>query len=126
MDDKILIVDDALFMRTTLKRVLSQAGYQNLHEACDGEEACRICEEICPRVVLMDISMPNMDGIAALKQIKKKWPGTEVIMCSAVGQEAMIVDALESGAAEFIVKPFKPDQIVQAVKAVLETGEGRE
>lgn len=124
MDEKILIVDDALFMRMNLKRILTEAGYKNLLEAENGEVACRIYEEEKPDLVLMDISMPVMDGIAALKNIRKQDNTAVVVMCSAVGQEAMIMESVENGAMEFIVKPFKGEQIVSAVKACLENSKG--
>lgn len=88
MDEKILIVDDALFMRVNLKRILTEAGYKNLLEAENGEVACRLYETEKPDLVLMDISMPVMDGIAALKNIRKQDNTAVVVMCSAVGQEA--------------------------------------
>ena len=124
MDEKILIVDDALFMRVNLKRILTEAGYKNLLEAENGEVACRLYETEKPDLVLMDISMPVMDGIAALKNIKKQDNTAVVVMCSAVGQEAMIMESVENGAMEFIVKPFKGEQIVSAVKNCLENSRG--
>lgn len=124
MDEKILIVDDALFMRVNLKRILTEAGYKNLLEAENGEVACRLYEAEKPDLVLMDISMPVMDGIAALKNIRKQDNTAVVVMCSAVGQEAMIMESVENGAMEFIVKPFKGEQIVSAVKNCLENSRG--
>ena len=124
MDEKILIVDDALFMRVNLKRILTEAGYKNLLEAENGEVACRLYETEKPDPVLMDISMPVMDGIAALKNIRKQDNTAVVVMCSAVGQEAMIMESVENGAMEFIVKPFKGEQIVSAVKNCLENSRG--
>ena len=124
MDEKILIVDDALFMRVNLKRILTKAGYKNLLEAENGEVACRLYETEKPDLVLMDISMPVMDGIAALKNIRKQDNTAVVVMCSAVGQEAMIMESVENGAMEFIVKPFKGEQIVSAVKNCLENSRG--
>lgn len=124
MDEKILIVDDALFMRVNLKRILTEAGYKNLLEAENGEVVCRLYETEKPDLVLMDISMPVMDGIAALKNIRKQDNTAVVVMCSAVGQEAMIMESVENGAMEFIVKPFKGEQIVSAVKNCLENSRG--
>ena len=124
MDEKILIVDDALFMRVNLKRILTEAGYKNLLEAENGEVACRLYETEKPDLVLMDISMPVMDVIAALKNIRKQDNTAVVVMCSAVGQEAMIMESVENGAMEFIVKPFKGEQIVSAVKNCLENSRG--
>lgn len=126
MDNKIMIVDDALFMRVTLKKTLTEAGYTNLLEAADGKEACEACEKEHPELVLMDISMPNLNGIEALRRIKAEHPEIIVIMCSAVGQEAMMMEAIELGAYEFIVKPFKPEQIVYAVNRALGISGGAE
>ncbi|PNV62197.1 two-component system response regulator [Clostridium sp. chh4-2] len=119
MDKKILVVDDALFMRAMLKKVLNEAGFDQVIEAVDGEEADLVYEKEKPDLVLMDISMPKLNGIEALKRIKKRDPEALVIMCSAVGQEAMIIEAMDAGAYEFIVKPFKPEQIIRSIKAAL-------
>jgi len=119
MDKKILVVDDALFMRAMLKKVLNEAGFEQVIEAVDGEEADLVYEKEKPDLVLMDISMPKLNGIEALKRIKKRDPEALVIMCSAVGQEAMIIEAMDAGAYEFIVKPFKPEQIIRSIKAAL-------
>ncbi|MBT9777827.1 response regulator [Clostridium sp. MCC353] len=123
MDKKILVVDDALFMRAMLKKILKEGGFNHILEALDGDEACSIYEEERPDLVLMDISMPKLNGIEALKRIREMNPQALVIMCSAVGQEAMIVEALEAGALEFIIKPFKPEHILKPVKAALGIGE---
>lgn len=120
MGGKILVVDDALFMRVTIKKALAEAGFTDCLEAADGEEACRIYEKERPDLVLMDISMPVMDGIRALKAIMEMDPHAVVVMCSAVGQDAMICEALENGAKEFIVKPFKKEQITGVVNMCLE------
>lgn len=119
MGKKILIVDDALFMRTMLKRILNEAGFFDIVEAEDGEAGCEVYDKTHPDLVLLDISMPKLNGIEALKVIRKVDPNAKVVMCSAVGQEAMIVEAIENGAAEFIVKPFKKEQIIEAVKKIL-------
>ena len=121
MNGKILIVDDALFMRVTIKRALEEEGFTDCLEAENGEAACRIYEAEHPDLVLMDISMPVMNGIDALKNIKKMDSHAVVVMCSAVGQEAMIQEALEYGASEFIVKPFKKEQITEAVDMCLKS-----
>lgn len=117
--EKILIVDDALFMRVTIKKILAGAGYEHLLEAGDGEEACRICHEEKPQLVLMDISMPKMDGIEALRRIREELPDTTIVMCSAVGQDAMMIQAAEYGAVDFIVKPFNPEQLIRTVQCIL-------
>ena len=119
MAKKILLVDDAAFMRMMIKDVLSKNGYSDLFEAGDGQEAVQQYSEIKPDLVIMDITMPNKDGLEALKEIKGMDSGAKVIMCSAMGQEGMVVDAIKSGAKDFIVKPFKADRILQAVNKVL-------
>ena len=111
----VLVVDDAAFMRTMLKRVIEGAGDYTVEEAPDGEAAIRIYEEKSPGLVLLDISMPGINGIEVLKQIMQKDPGACVVMCSAIGQERMIKEAVENGASDFIVKPFKPEQIGAAL-----------
>ena len=116
---KILLVDDAAFMRKVVKDGLEKAGYTDLHEAVDGADAVEKYNALKPDLVLMDITMPNMDGLEALKAIRAKDGNAKVIMCSAMGQESMVVDAVKSGAKDFIVKPFKPDRIVAAVNKVL-------
>lgn len=119
MDKKIMIVDDAAFMRMTIKNCLSKAGYENLIEAADGQIALETYQNEKPDLVIMDITMPNMDGIQALQAIKAADPGAKVVMCSAMGQESMVVDAIHLGALDFIVKPFKPDRILQTVTKIL-------
>lgn len=116
---KILLVDDAAFMRMMLKDTLSKNGYSDLYEASDGAEAVEKYEEIKPDLVIMDITMPNMNGLESLKKIKEKDPQATVIMCSAMGQEAMVVDSIKSGAKDFIVKPFKTDRILKAVSSLV-------
>lgn len=111
----VLVVDDAAFMRNMLKRVIEGAGSYTVAEAPDGETALRLYEEICPGLVLLDITMPGINGIEVLKQILQKDPDACVVMCSAIGQEQMIREAVENGATDFIVKPFKPEQIEAAL-----------
>lgn len=120
MDKKILLVDDAAFMRMTIKNCLTKAGYTNLLEAADGVIACEVYKAEKPDLVIMDITMPNMDGIQALRAIKQLDPAAKVVMCSAMGQETMVVEAIQLGALDFIVKPFKPDRILQTVTKILE------
>lgn len=124
MQNKILIVDDALFMRAMLKKILKEAGYTEIFEAANGVEACTVYEAEKPDAVLMDISMPEMNDIEALKAIVREDADAVVVMCSAVGQEAMILEAVQSGALDFIVKPFKPEQIIQAVETALDKKRG--
>ncbi|HZK02028.1 MAG TPA: response regulator [Anaerovoracaceae bacterium] len=116
---KILIVDDAAFMRMMIKDNLKKAGYSEFLEAGDGEQAVAMYETEKPGMVLLDITMPVMDGIEALKTIKGNDPGAKVVMCSAMGQEGMVVEAIKLGALDFIVKPFKPDRLIQTVKNIL-------
>ncbi|MBX3112507.1 MAG: response regulator [Fimbriimonadaceae bacterium] len=119
MANRILITDDALFMRVTLKNILSQNGYEVVGEAQNGLEAVKLYQELKPDLVTMDITMPEMDGLAALKEIRGIDPGAKVVMCSAMGQKNMVVEAIQSGAKDFIVKPFQPDRVLEAVKKLL-------
>ena len=116
---RILLVDDAAFMRKVIKDTLSKAGYTDLHEAVDGADAVEKYNSLKPDLVLMDITMPNMDGLEALKAIRAKDSGANVVMCSAMGQESMVMDAVRSGAKDFIVKPFKPDRVLKTVSTIL-------
>ncbi len=119
MSKKIMIVDDAAFMRMTIKTCLTKAGYDQLIEAGDGAIAVETYNAEKPDLVLMDITMPNMDGIQALGAIKGADPSAKIVMCSAMGQEAMVVEAIRLGALDFIVKPFKPERIVETVTKIL-------
>ena len=119
MEKKILIVDDAAFMRMMIKNSLTTNGYNNLIEAGDGLQALESYQTEKPDLVIMDITMPNMDGIQALQAIKAFDKDAKIVMCSAMGQESMVVDAIRFGALDFIVKPFKPDRILQTVQKVL-------
>ena len=116
---KILVVDDAAFMRMMVKDTLSKNGYTDLYEAADGLQAVEVYNEVKPDLVIMDITMPNMDGLDALRAIMGQNPGAKVVMCSAMGQEAMVIDAIKSGAKDFIVKPFKPERIIKTVEQLL-------
>ena len=116
---KIMMVDDAAFMRKVIKDTLSKAGYTDLYEAVDGADAVEKYNEIKPDLVLMDITMPNMDGLEALKAIRAADPGANVVMCSAMGQETMVIDAIRSGAKDFIVKPFKPERVLKTVTSIV-------
>ncbi|AFH62557.1 response regulator [Paenibacillus caseinilyticus] len=116
---KILVVDDAAFMRMTLKDILTKGGHEVIGEAENGEIAITKYDELKPDLVTMDITMPVMEGIDALKGIKAKHPGAKVIMCSAMGQQHMVVQAVSAGAKDFIVKPFNPDRVLEAVNKVV-------
>ncbi len=116
---KILLVDDAAFMRMMVKDTLTKNGYTDLDEAADGAQAVAKYDEIHPDLVIMDITMPNMDGLEALKAIRAKDPNATIVMCSAMGQEAMVIEAIKSGAKDFIVKPFKPERILKTVTSIL-------
>ncbi|RFU61537.1 response regulator [Peribacillus glennii] len=119
MAHKILIVDDAAFMRMMIKDILSKNGFEVVGEAADGAQAVEKYKETQPDLVTMDITMPEMDGIAALKEIKKINPNAKVIMCSAMGQQAMVIDAIQAGARDFIVKPFQADRVLEAINKTL-------
>ena len=116
---KILIVDDAAFMRMMIKDVITKNGFEVAGEAVNGMDAVDKYNELKPDLVLMDITMPEMDGIQALKKIKEGDGNAKVIMCSAMGQQAMVIEAIQSGANDFIVKPFQPERILEAVQKVL-------
>jgi two-component system chemotaxis response regulator CheY len=119
MGKRILIVDDAAFMRMMIKDILTKNGYVVVGEAENGVLAIEKYMEFKPDLVTMDITMPEMDGIAAVREIKKSDPNARIIMCSAMGQQAMVIDAIQAGAKDFIVKPFQPERVLEAVsKAV--------
>ncbi|MBA9024858.1 MULTISPECIES: response regulator [Bacillaceae] len=119
MAHKILIVDDAAFMRMMIKDILSKNGFEIVGEAADGAQAVEKYRELQPDLVTMDITMPEMDGITALKEIKSINPAAKVIMCSAMGQQAMVIDAIQAGARDFIVKPFQADRVLEAINKTL-------
>ena len=116
---KILVVDDAAFMRKVIKDTLNKAGYTDVHEAVDGANAVEQYNALKPDLVLMDITMPNMDGLEALKAIRAADSGANVVMCSAMGQETMVIDAIRSGAKDFIVKPFKGERVLKTVTSIV-------
>ncbi len=119
MNKKILLVDDAAFMRMLIKDALAKNGYTDIVEAGDGEAACEVYAAEKPDLVIMDITMPKKMGIDALKDIKESDPAAKVIMCSAMGQDLIVSDAIKLGALDFVVKPFRADRIVRAVKKFL-------
>ncbi len=119
MAKNILVCDDAAFMRMMIKDILTKNGYNVAGEAENGVKAVEKYAEVKPDLVLMDITMPEMDGIQALKKIREIDPKAMVIMCSAMGQQAMVIESIQSGAKDFIVKPFQADRVLEAVKKVV-------
>ena len=119
MAQSVLIVDDALFMRMMIKDILSKDGFEIVGEAENGVEAVKKYAELHPDIVTMDIVMPEMDGIEAVRNIIKIDPAAKVLMCSAMGQQPLVVEALEAGAKDFIIKPFQPAKVVEAVRKAL-------
>ena len=120
MAKSILICDDAAFMRVMIKDILTKNGYEVAGEAENGLKAVEKYNETKPDLVMMDITMPEMDGIQALKKIKEADPAANIIMCSAMGQQAMVIESIQSGAKDFIVKPFQADRVLEAVKRQLD------
>lgn len=116
MAKNILICDDAAFMRMMIKDILTKNGYNVAGEAENGQVAVDKYSEVKPDLVMMDITMPEKDGIQALKEIKAKDPSANVIMCSAMGQQAMVIESIQAGAKDFIVKPFQQDRVLEAVR----------
>ena len=119
MGKKVLIVDDAAFMRMMLKDILTKNGYEVVGEAENGAKAVEKYKEVTPDLVTMDITMPEMDGISALKNSRSIDSNAKVVMCSAMGQQAMVIEAIQAGARDFIVKPFQADRVLEAVKKVI-------
>ena len=119
MQNRVLIVDDAAFMRMMLKDILTKNGFEVVGEAENGMIGVEKFRELKPDLVTMDITMPEMDGISAVKSIKKLDATARVVMCSAMGQQAMVIDAIQAGARDFIVKPFQPERVLEAVTKAL-------
>ena len=119
MERTVLICDDAIFMRTVLGDILRQAGFQVVGEAETGAEAVAKYRELQPDLVTMDIVMPDMSGIDAVREIIKEHPKARIVMCSAMGQQALVVEAIQAGAKDFVVKPFQPSRVLEAVQRVL-------
>ncbi|MBX6366229.1 MAG: response regulator [Gemmatimonadetes bacterium] len=119
MGKTVLICDDAIFMRTMLKDILTQAGLEVVGEARTGSEAVERYRELRPDLVTMDIIMPDMGGIEAVREIIKESPGAKILMCSAMGQQALVIEAIQAGARDFVVKPFQPSRVLEAVQRVL-------
>lgn len=121
MAPTVLIVDDALFMRMMIRDILSKDGFEVIGEAENGVEAVERYKEMRPDLVTMDIVMPEMDGIEAVRQIMKIDPNAKILMCSAMGQQPLVVEALEAGAKDFIIKPFQPSKVIEAVEKALKS-----
>ncbi len=119
MSERILIVDDAAFMREMLCDLLTEEGYQIAAEAADGDEAVAAYAEHSPDLVMLDIVMPRKSGLEALREIVAYDSEAKVVMCSALGQESLVMEALDAGAKDFVVKPFKPDRAIDVIKKVL-------
>ena len=122
MAKRILIADDAAFMRMMIKNILVKNGYDVVGEAENGKQAVGMYMDSKPDLVTMDITMPEMDGLEAVKAIRSSDPGATIIMCSAMGQQAMVMDAIQAGAKDFIVKPFQQERLLQAVERALSRG----
>ena len=119
MAKRIMVVDDAMFMRATVKRILEQAGYEVAGEAENGQLAVEKYAELKPDAVLMDITMPVMDGITAAKAILASDPKAIVLMCTALGQQNMVIEAIKAGVKDYIVKPFQPERVIEGVGKAL-------
>ena len=119
MSKKILIVDDAAFMRMMIKDILTKNGFIVAGEAENGIKAVEKYKELRPDLVIMDITMPDMDGIQAVREIKKIDPGAKIVMCSDMGQQAIVIESIQAGAREFVVKPFPADRVIEAVKKAI-------
>jgi two-component system chemotaxis response regulator CheY len=116
---KVMIVDDAAFMRNMLKNIMIEGGFEVVCEAATGLEAIHLFPQYHPDIVTMDITMPDMDGVAAVAGIIKSYPKAKIIMCSAMGQQKMVLDAIMAGAKDFIVKPFQKDRVLESILNVL-------
>lgn len=119
MGNRVLVVDDAAFMRMMIKDILKRGGFEVVGEAEDGARAIEKYRELKPDLVTMDITMPDMDGITAVREIRNIDANACIIMCSAMGQQAMVIDAIQAGAKDFVVKPFQQDRVLEAVRKIL-------
>ena len=120
MSRSVLICDDAIFMRTMVGDILKQAGFEIVGEAETGVQAVEKYKQLRPDLVTMDIVMPDMGGIEAVRAICAEYPDAKILMCSAMGQQALVVEAIQAGAKDFVVKPFQPARVIEAVERVLE------
>jgi two-component system chemotaxis response regulator CheY len=116
---KVMVVDDAAFMRSMLKNMLTEGGHEVVGEAANGLEAVHVYAQLKPDLVTMDITMPEMDGVMAVKEIRKTFPAAKIIMCSAMGQKTMVVEAITAGAKDFVVKPFQKDRVLESIEKVM-------
>ena len=119
MAERILIADDLSFIRLVQREALSSGGYQIVGEASTGREAVEKYAALKPDLIVLDITMPEMNGLAAMKRILEADPGARIIICSAIGQQSLIVEAIKAGARDFIVQPFKPERLLRAIAKVL-------
>ncbi len=119
MAHTVLVCDDAIFMRTMISDILVQAGFEVVGEAETGVQAVQRYRELNPDLVTMDIVMPDMGGIEAVREICRADPDAKILMCSAMGQQALVVEAIQAGAKDFVVKPFQPSRVLEAVQRVL-------
>jgi two-component system, chemotaxis family, chemotaxis protein CheY len=119
MTTRILIADDAAFMRVMIKGILSKQSYEIVGEAKDGREAIDLFKKLRPDLTTMDIIMPEINGIEAVKEIIKFDPKAVIIMCSAMGQQSMVIEAIAAGAKDFVIKPFQPPRVLEAVERAL-------
>ncbi len=119
MGHTVLVCDDAIFMRTMITDILTQAGYEVIGEAESGAQAVEKYRQLKPDLVTMDIVMPDMGGIEAVREICKVHPEARILMCSAMGQQALVVEAIQAGAKDFVVKPFQPSRVLEAVQRLL-------
>ena len=117
---RTLVVDDTLFIRQMLKQILSHTEFEVVGEAANGEQAVSKYDELAPDLVIMDIIMPGVSGLDAVKQIMEKHPEARIVMCSALGHEHVVVEALSAGARDFIVKPFVPAQVLQTLRTLID------
>ncbi len=116
---KILLADDISFIKMVQRDILEKAGYEIVGEATDGKEAVEKYIKLKPDVVIMDITMPKMDGLNAIKLIKKHDPSARIIVCSALGQHKLIIEAIKAGVKDFVVKPFEPERLLKAIEKAL-------
>ncbi len=117
---RVLVADDAAFMRQMIREIIEPEGFEVVGEASDGVEVVESFRELEPDLVMMDIVMPKRSGIDAVKEIVAKAPAARIVMCSALGQESLVMEALQAGAKDFIVKPFKPDAVLSTLRKVAE------